>query len=916
MTEPQERISDQIHLLGDLLGQTLIEQEGQALYDRVEEVRGLAKARRSGDAVSSARLLALAEELSLPEARGVIKAFTSYFQLVNLAEEQERVRVLRERAFRAAAEGRTVGETIGAAVAQLAAEGINAEEMQTLLDRLYVQPVFTAHPTEAKRRTILSKLRRMSIMLNMLDFEKPTPEETRKVGQSLLEEIGSLWQSDETRLRQPSVMDEVRNGLYFFDDVLFDLVPSLYTELSESLADRFPGHAFTIPPFLRFGSWIGGDRDGNPFVTVSVTEETLREHKGLALRLYQRALDRMHGHLSVSARYGISPALEASLRADAALFPDEATRVAARYPMQPYRHKGAYIYRKLGATLEANRRPWRADYIARPGTYRDVEEFVADLRLMQESLRGHKGGRLADGRLGLLIRQAEIFGFHLVTLDVRQHAERHRAALTEIFGRYGLVEDFARLGEDQKVELLASELASRRPLAPERLDFSDETNETLQLFRLVRKAQERVGPEAVQNYVISMTSGPSDVLGVLLMAQDAGIADKLDIVPLFETLADLHAASPIMRALFSSPAYEAHLTARQRSQQIMLGYSDSNKDTGYLTANWELRRAQHALPAVCEQHGVRLTLFHGRGGTIGRGGGPTNRAILAQPPESVHGRIRLTEQGETITNRYANPELARRHLEQVIHAVLVRSSARPAQSDAGRERRNTVMAELSEEGRKAYHALVHESPLTLRYFHEATPIDAISRLNIGSRPAKRRAGASLQDLRAIPWVFAWAQSRAGVPGWYGLGAGLAGWAAEDEARWEELGRMYNDWPFFRTLIDNAQLSMRQADMGIAQIYADLAEPETRDAVFVTLLQEWDRTEQAILKVTGNHDLLQNEPWLQRSIQLRNPYIDPMNYFQVALLRRWRNATGAEGEALRETVLLSVNGVAAGLRNTG
>jgi phosphoenolpyruvate carboxylase len=397
MTEPQERISDQIHLLGDLLGRTLIEQEGQTLYDRVEEVRGLAKARRSGDAVSSARLLTLAEELSLPEARGIIKAFTSYFQLVNLAEEQERVRVLRERSFRAAEENRSVGETIAAAVTQLSAEGVTAEEMQALLDRLYVQPVFTAHPTEAKRRTILSKLRRMAVVLNRLDFERPTPEEMRAAEQNLLEEIVSLWQSDETRMRQPSVMDEVRNGLYFFDDVLFDLIPELYAELAETLADRYPGHTFTIPPFLRFGSWIGGDRDGNPFVTVGVTEETLREHKALALRLYQRGLDRMHGHLSVSARYGITPALEASLREDALLFPDEAVRVAARYPMQPYRHKGAYIYRKLGATLEANRRPWRADYIPRPGTYRTVDEFVADLCLMQDSLRSHKGERLADG---------------------------------------------------------------------------------------------------------------------------------------------------------------------------------------------------------------------------------------------------------------------------------------------------------------------------------------------------------------------------------------------------------------------------------------------------------------------------------------------------------------------------------------
>jgi phosphoenolpyruvate carboxylase len=507
-------------------------------------------------------------------------------------------------------------------------------------------------------------------------------------------------------------------------------------------------------------------------------------------------------------------------------------------------------------------------------------------------------------------------GLHLATLDVRQHADRHRAALGEIFARYRLTENYAGLDEQAKVELLSGELASRRPLAPEQLDFSDETNETLELFRLVRKAYERVGPDAVQNYVISMTSGPSDVLAVLLMAQDAGIADALDIVPLFETLADLHAAASIMGALFESPAYARHLAARHQSQQIMLGYSDSNKDTGYLTANWELRRAQACAAACVRAARRRADALPRPRGTIGRGGGPTNRAILAQPPESVHGRIRLTEQGETITNRYANPMLARRHLEQVVHAVLLQSVVWPLRRDERRERRNVVMTELSEEARKAYHAFVHETPMTLRYFHEATPIDAISRLNIGSRPAKRKAGANLGDLRAIPWVFAWAQSRAGVPGWYGLGAGLSGWAGEDEARWEELRGMYTHWSFFRALIDNAQLSMRQADMGIAQMYADLAEDETREPVSRAMLDEWRRTERAILRVTGNRDLLENEPWLRRSIQLRNPYIDPMNYFQVALLRRWRNATGAESEALREAVLLSVNGVAAGLRNTG
>ncbi len=953
MTTP-DPLSAQIHLLGDLLGETIVAQEGQTLLDLVEQVRALAKQGRSGDIDARRNLLRLAESLSLPDARGVIKAFTTYFQLVNLAEEGERVRVLHQRAHRAHAEGRPIAESAGAAIRQLAADGITPDEMRGLLDRLYVQPVFTAHPTEAKRRTILSKLRRIGGVLSRFDFTELTPDEERDALETVREEIVSLWQSDETRLRQPTVLDEVRNGLYFFDDVLFDLAPVLYRSMDDALREAYPGEKFVVPPFLRFGSWIGGDRDGNPFVTVPVTEETLREHKAAALRLYQRGLDRMHGHLSASARYGISEALADSLTRDAELFPDEAVRVNSRYPMQPYRHKGAYIYRKLAATLDANRRPWRADYLPRPNTYNSVDEFIADLRLMQDSLRERKGERLADGRLGVLIRQAEIFGFHLATLDLRQHADNLRAALTEVLARYGLADDYKALPEIDKALLLTRELLSRRPLTPAQLDFSPETNETLELFRLVRKAHERVGPHAVENFIISMTTGASDVLAVLLMAQDAGVATGLDIAPLFETLADLQAAPEIMATLFENEAYKAHLAQRGMGQLVMLGYSDSNKDTGYLTANWELRCAQRAIPKVCAERSVRLTLFHGRGGTVGRGGGPTNRAILSQPPESVHGRIRLTEQGETITNRYANPELARRHLDQLLHAVLMRSvlpsphpstatrsSGAVSAQDASSPRsdsqgilggaprgdaeskdaaRDQAMTALSERARHAYKSFVYGGTELAHYFGQATPIDAISRLNIGSRPAKRRAGpgalVEIAELRAIPWVFAWAQSRAGLPGWYGLGSGLEGYAGEDAAAWEELRGMYREWPFFRTLIDNAQLSMRQADMGIAEVYSALADDETREAVWPRLEEEFRRTERCILQLTGQSDLLENEPWLRRSIQLRNPYIDPMNYLQVALLRRWRNAQGAEADALREAVLLSVNGVAAGLRNTG
>ena len=918
MTLAPERdlLSEQIHLLGDLLGHTIVEQEGRGLFDLVEEVRGLAKAHRAGDGPAGARLLERIEALPLSEARGVVKAFASYFQLVNLAEEQERIRVVRRRAREARAEGRPMDETIPAALLALREQGVSAEEVQALVDGLLILPVLTAHPTEAKRRTVLTKLARIADALDVLDFRSLTPEETESTLEQLREEVVSLWETDQTRSHRPSVLDEVRNGLYFFESTLFDLAPVIERRLRDGLAAVYPERPFRVPHFLRFGSWIGGDRDGNPFVTAAVTEETLREHKAMALRLYQRALDRMRAHLSLSDNQGVSAELMASLEADAALFPEEARRATERYRRQPHRQKMAFVYRKLSATLEAALRPWRADFRPRPGTYQSATDFLADLRLVQASLRAHSGPRLADGRLGTLITQAEIFGFHVATLDLRQHADRHTSALAELFAHYGLGEGYAEWPEERREELLTRELLSPRPLSA-RLEFSEPTNETLGAFRLARRAHERLGPRAIDTYIVSMTRGPSDLLAVLLMAKDAGIADHLDVVPLFETVADLHAAPRTMERLFANPAYSRHLAARGRGQPIMIGYSDSNKDAGYVTANWELHLAQRALAALCRERSVTLTLFHGRGGSVGRGGGPTNRAILAQPPESVGGRLRLTEQGEAITNRYTSRDLAARHLEQLLHAVLLSSGKRPIKSPSRGGAWEEAMKALSPLAEKAYRDLVHGQPSLMSYFQAATPVREIGRLNLGSRPAFRGRAPSFASLRAIPWVFAWTQSRVTVPGWYGFGSALFEWAGEDAARWETLATMYREWPFFRTVADNSQVSLRKADMLIAEVYSSLAGDALRAEVFPRLRAEHERATAALCRLTGQQDLLDHQPWLQRSIRVRNPYIDPMNYAQVALLRRLRaQSEGQETDALRDAVLLSVNGIAAGLRNTG
>jgi phosphoenolpyruvate carboxylase len=912
----RDRLSEQIHRLGDLLGETVIEQEGRSLFDLVEEIRGLAKAHRSGDGEAGERLLARIESLPLPEARGVVRAFSSYFALVNLAEEQERVRVLRRRAHEARAAGRPVDETMEAALVALRGQGMTASEARALVQGLELAPVFTAHPTEAKRRTVLLKLADVAEALDRFDSATLTPGGIEAEIEWLREVIVSLWETEETRHSKPTVLDEVRGGLYYFEHTLFDVVPWMEIRLRRALEATWPGEAFDVPHFLTFGSWIGGDRDGNPFVTPAVTEETLREHQKTALRLYRRAFERMHGHLSVAEGRGVSDELLGSMETDAALFPEDADHVASHYAREPYRRKMWFIYRRLRATLEAAARPWRADHRPRPGAYPSAEDFVADLRLVESSLRAYTGPRLAEGRLGAIIAQAEVFGFHLATLDLRQHAERHTAALDEILARYGAAPGYAGRDEEGRQAVLSAELRGGRPLTPAHLDFSDDTNETVEVFRLVRRARERLGPRAIQTYIISMARGPSDLLAGLLLARDAGVAEGLDVVPLFETAEDLHRAPRTLESAFTHPSYRPHLEDRGRRQTVMVGYSDSNKQDGYVTAHWELHLAQREISALCRQSDVALTFFHGRGGSVGRGGGPVNRAVLAQPPESVGGRLRLTEQGESVTTRYANPRLARRHLEQLAHAVLLTTGRRTGPSPSRGGAWEDAMTALSPLAQRSYRRLVESRELAL-YFHQATPLDELARLNIGSRPTRRKASSGLEGLRAIPWVFAWTQSRVTLPGWFGLGAAVEDWAGDDPGRWETLATMYREWAFFRTLVNNSQVSLRKAEMLIAEVYASLAAPPVREKVFPVVRAEHERTVRVLLRLTGQQELLDHAPWLRRSIRVRNPYIDPMNYVQVALLRRLRaQPDAAEEDALREAVLLSVNGVAAGLRNTG
>jgi phosphoenolpyruvate carboxylase len=916
-----ERLSEQIHLLGDLLGETIVEQEGRACLDLVEAIRALAKAHRLGDSGAGERLVTLVRELSLDDTRLVAKAFATYFQLVNLAEDQERVRTLRERERRAEEEAHPVSETIEAAIDTLLERGLDPSQIGDLVSRLDIVPVLTAHPTEARRRTILRKLERITRLLERIDFEDLTPSERRSVDAGLREIVTSLWQTDETRRTKPDVLDEARTALYYVEQVLYDLVPDISEALRRKLGAA--GVDLPVPDIIRLGTWIGGDRDGNPFVTPEVTRRALLEQAAAVIHLYMQSIDRMYGMLSTSSAHGISDEIVEALREDDERSRRDSEYAKARYPDEPYRRRIYVVYRRLARTHEALVRAAGSEHFVPDvlpevaDLYRDPEDLLRELGAIEASLRERRGERLAGGQLRRLRAQVGTFGFHLATMDIRQHAVRHRRALGEIFARWGVSEDYAGLDDEGRLGVLIGELETRRPLTPERLDFSPEANETVEVFRTIRWAHEELGTRAIDSYVISHSRVPADVLEVLLLCRDAGVDRAIDVVPLFESIEDLDNAPDVLEALFDVPAYDTHLRERGGRQQVMIGYSDSNKDGGYLAAAWHLHRAQRRLASVCAARNVLLTIFHGRGGSIGRGGGPANRAILAQPPESVRGPIKITEQGEAISERYGNPRLARRHLEQVVHAMLMQSAVgdpRDEETDSFRD----VMDELAHRAEESYRQLVHGTPELVEYFESCTPLSGISRLNIGSRPAKRTKGGGISDLRAIPWVFAWTQSRVVLPGWYGVGTAIAEWSGDDEERWATLREMYKRWLFFRTTIDNVQLSLGKADLLIARVYATLASDRIRAAVFPRLREELERTLSVVLRVSGQSAMLEKEPWLAKAIAVRNPYIDPMNYVQVALLEQLRepDVEPSEREGLDRILGVTINGIAAGLKITG
>jgi phosphoenolpyruvate carboxylase len=952
-------LSRDIHLLGDLLGATLRVLEGDALFAAEERVRALAKTRRAGDAHATQELAAQIAQHDVATLQLIALAFTAYFDLVNLAEEQHRVRVLRARE-RSSSE-RSLDESVARAFQEFRAQNISPERVAELLKRLRVELVFTAHPTEAKRRTILSKLERMATYLYELDRADLVPRERAEYEKELRAEIHSLWLTDRARGTRPEVADEVRTGLFFFEATLWHIVPRLYDDLRAALQTFYP--EIQMPAqFISFGSWIGGDRDGNPFVTAEVTAETLRLNRGLAVENYRAAVRQLERDLTLSDhRVRVSDALRASLARDLEHPHPHLKFLYERYPMEVYRLKLESLAHALDETTVD---PVKERVLGKTNAplpdLRDATQFDAALKMFEDSLNADRGQVIASTALRTLREQVAVFGFHTAHLDIRQEASRLIADVDALLYAHRVTQHFAQMPRVEQARLLTYLLAQPPQTLREGGGFSEETNETIALFRLLARTYETYGAAPLGSFVISMAQSASDVLAVLFLAHWARIADRLDIVPLFETMDALQAAAPIMQELFTNEAYAKHLHARAMKQQVMVGYSDSNKECGLVAANWALYQAKTALAELCRAHHVELTLFHGRGGSVARGGGPPSRAILAEPPGTLDGRFRMTEQGEVLSARYGNPHLAHRHLEQILYAAL---RASMTEAEPLRDDWRALMEELAQAGLRAYRALVYETPRFIEFWTQATPIHEIEQLRIGSRPARRQAAPSIQTLRAIPWVFSWMQARFNLPGWYGLGSALDV-VATDNARIETLREMTREWQFFNTMLQNVQNALGKADMGIAEQYAQLVEDAAwRDEIFGIIRAEFERTRAWILRLTGQSEVLDNEPVLQRAIRLRNPYVDPLNFIQIELLKRLRALEesgerspqrsaepgaersgvrsvepgaersgvrsvepGAERSGVRsvqdaraelmDAMIVTINGIAAGLRNTG
>jgi len=911
-----EPLRRDINLLGRVLGQVLIEQEGRRLFDAEEEIRLLCKRLRFGyDPGLDGRLRDLIDGLEPDDLNRIVRAFSVYFQLVNIAERYHRVR--RSRQYEASPDSPPQRASVASALSRLKDEGMGAQDLQRVLDGMNVGLVLTAHPTEAMRRSVRRKHERVGEMLAGLESPSLTQKERRRIEEGLAEEITVLWQTDELRVRRPEVTQEIERTLLFFEHPLVSATLEAYREFEDDLEAQFPDETPRLGRVLEFGSWVGGDQDGNPFVEPPMINTALGLHRRLIVERHLASISWLVDHMSQSRRLtGVSEELQEAIDRYEARMPQVVERYRSIDPNELYRKMLLLVAERLRRTLEDP---------GSPDAYAGATEFLEDLSVVRESLLQHGGERTAGGGLRDLIRQVEVFGFHLAKLDVRQEsATVVRATATVIDHATG--DDLLAMEEPERASLLRRLLADPDTLDATPDDLSEDSAKVLETFGRVQAAREEFSEMPVETFVLSMAHHASDVLCVQLLAKRAGLlcvdaegnctANHLRVTPLFETVDDLERAPEVLRLLLEDPFYRSSLGHGGDLQEIMLGYSDSGKDAGYVTSNWTLYEVQGELASVARYHGVRLRVFHGRGGSAGRGGGPSYRAIMAQPAGTLDGSIRITEQGEVISFKYSMRGLARRNLDTVLAAVL------EATADRSHPTPNPVwtqaMEELSATARQAYRSLVYEDEDFLPFFSEASPIGELGSLNMGSRPARREQNPEVESLRAIPWVFAWTQNRFLLPSWYGSGTALGAFV-RDDSKLETLREMYQGWPFFRTLVDFMQMTLAKSDLRIAYSYTSLVRDEgVRERMWARVSEEHAACMDALLLVTNSENLLDDTPVLQRSIRLRNPYVDPLSYVQVSLLRRLRKLPedSPDREGVLKTLLLTVSGISSGLLNTG
>lgn len=928
-----EDLRTQVDLLGRTLGDAIKEFYGDKTFELVESLRSWAQRTDAGE-----ELFRQVAELSLPEIENVIRSYTSYFHLANKAEQLEIARINRKREFVATLESPR-SESIAQGIESMRQAGWSDADLKGFLKELRIEPTLTAHPTEARRETLLNIQQRIALHLKKMAAHTQTPAEAEQLEGALRSEVALMLLSDQIRTERKTVDDEVDFGLYFLATTIWDAVPEIQRDLQRALSARSEdGHfdsATDLPALFRYSSWIGGDRDGNPNVTVETTRNTFEKQRRVALKKYIVSLKKLREELSVSElRVTLCDALFESLKQDEKtieLSVAEARAVARDYAHEPFRRKVTYLLAKLdmainqGAAATHHARSVSASAVSLEGRYR-AEHFRDELKLIGDALNQAGLSHLANGRLTDLLAQVSAFGFRLASLDFRQHSRVHEIAVSELLAIAGVESDYAALKEDARLELLNRELRNPRPLRPRgEVELGEQTRDLLEVFEVARQALDE-DPGAVRAWVISMTHELSDILEVLLLAKEAGLwvhcpgergYAPIEIVPLLETIEDLAHVDKFMAKLFENPAYAAQLEGRDRFQEVMVGYSDSSKDGGYWMANWSQHKAQRALGEVCARYDVKLCMFHGRGGTVGRGGGHSTRAIVGIPPQSYSGRIRFTEQGEVISFRYALEPIAHRHLEQLVHAMA--QAAQGARdynvADTKNVARDEAMESVAGRSMRVYRELI-DDPEFWPWYQKVTPIEHISRLPIASRPSSRTgpAGPTFDSLRAIPWNFAWTQTRYNTPGWYGMGTGLAEAIEAGEIALEDLRDWYQNWTYFQGIIDNAQLEMARARLAISRHYcANLAE----DMQFHERLEaEFKLTREWLLKITQTDVLLAKNNTIRQLIAVRNPYTDVLNALQIELMTRWQKADEADCPALGQALLLSLNGVAAAMQNTG